>query len=200
MTGVDYRTETGIQCLDCGKWFRALSTHVIRAHGYRSAAAYREAHGLLKRGLVSEELAARLAVNAKKMGLPELGMPTRIPPGVRPGPKRLSDEGRQKANGNLIPAGGLEQAHEARRGITHCVNGHEFTPENTLIVSGFRRCRICSNSNRKRLSVKHKGLTPPSHGVYGYREYACRCSVCREAATAARRRSREASNQESSRP
>jgi hypothetical protein len=38
-------------------------------------------------------------------------------------------------------------AENARRRVlykTHCKQGHEFTPENTAIVQGCRRCRQCS--------------------------------------------------------
>lgn len=35
----------------------------------------------------------------------------------------------------------------ARNPRTHCAQGHEFTGENTLLVSGKRRCRTC---NRER--------------------------------------------------
>ena len=36
--------------------------------------------------------------------------------------------------------------------ITHCVNGHKFTPENTIIDkrTGWRRCRICKNEGLRR--------------------------------------------------
>lgn len=40
---------------------------------------------------------------------------------------------------------------------THCLRGHEFTPENTRIVkSGFRQCRACQ---RLRSKNKFVGLT-----------------------------------------
>jgi hypothetical protein len=31
---------------------------------------------------------------------------------------------------------------------THCPQGHEFTPSNTMIDSGYKRCRICHNRKR----------------------------------------------------
>lgn len=30
---------------------------------------------------------------------------------------------------------------------THCVNGHEFTPENTSLYDNQRKCKICSRLN-----------------------------------------------------
>ena len=36
------------------------------------------------------------------------------------------------------------------RGKTHCVHGHEFTPENTYLMSnGGRQCRACKKRNRQ---------------------------------------------------
>lgn len=32
-----------------------------------------------------------------------------------------------------------------RKRVKHCKRGHEFTPENTFMAGGQRRCRICSN-------------------------------------------------------
>jgi hypothetical protein len=63
-------------------------------------------------------------------------------------------------------------AENSRRGWwsikTHCLNGHEYTPENTVIDSGHRRCLTCRRArdrerrNRRR-SAKKEGtllLTP----------------------------------------
>jgi len=53
-------------------------------------------------------------------------------------------------NRNCVNPDHLElvtHAENMRRGYwttrTHCRNGHEFTPENTRIVDGYRRCMIC---------------------------------------------------------
>ena len=73
------------------------------------------------------------------------------------------------------------------RNKTHCVNGHEFTEENTLYDSeGRRQCRICTNKRGKesRERLWAKGLAPddPRHGtVNGYVTYKCRCESCGEA-------------------
>lgn len=38
----------------------------------------------------------------------------------------------------------------ARRGVTHCKRGHEFTPENTYTkANGTRQCKECVRLNRK---------------------------------------------------
>lgn len=63
-----------------------------------------------------------------------------------------------KASDLTIPA-----AHEAK---THCVNGHEFTPENTRITpQGWRVCRDCKRDAywRNRSAVVH----PPCVGCGG---------------------------------
>ncbi|MEW2066665.1 HNH endonuclease [Streptomyces sp. NPDC007346] len=39
---------------------------------------------------------------------------------------------------------------------THCVNGHEFTPENTCGDRGRRRCRTCSNEKSRRAQQKRR--------------------------------------------
>jgi hypothetical protein len=48
---------------------------------------------------------------------------------------------------------------------THCVNGHEFTPENTIIRGGQRRCRACKNEYEREKRRKERGsqFGIPSH-------------------------------------
>lgn len=47
----------------------------------------------------------------------------------------------------------------ARRAAqTHCIHGHEFTPENTYIKpNGCRRCRECSRESDRRYHLRKKG-------------------------------------------
>lgn len=44
---------------------------------------------------------------------------------------------------------------------THCIRGHEFTPENTYIVPkhGFRRCRTCDHGRYSRPKFERPPLT-----------------------------------------
>jgi hypothetical protein len=135
---------TRIECLVCGRAYKALSTHVIRAHGFASAQAYREEFGLARHGLVSRELSARFAANARSNGLVENGKQTRVTaPPIAP---RLSREGRAIANANLrrgyLPA--LRATHQARRDMTRCRKGHPYDEANTAWVNGARRCRTCA--------------------------------------------------------
>jgi hypothetical protein len=52
---------------------------------------------------------------------------------------------------------------KANRAKSHCKNGHEFTPENTILMPGDRRnCRECRKVIHKRVREKRKaGLLPP---------------------------------------
>lgn len=36
-----------------------------------------------------------------------------------------------------------------KRSWTHCIRGHEFTPENTIWDRGLRRCRICHCASQR---------------------------------------------------
>ncbi len=79
---------------------------------------------------------------------------------------------------------------------THCVNGHEFTPENTIRRGATRRCRACKNISQKKAHREKRGdqfgimVRPPKthcknghpftpentyHNPSGYKE----CIVCR---------------------
>ena len=49
-----------------------------------------------------------------------------------------------------ILRGNSPAAQHARK--THCKHGHEFTPENTRVVGGVRRCRSC----RRRRNLEYK--------------------------------------------
>lgn len=41
---------------------------------------------------------------------------------------------------------------------THCINGHEFTPENTRKTSKQRHCRTCARENERRYRAEKKAL------------------------------------------
>ena len=41
--------------------------------------------------------------------------------------------------------------HTWRRQVTHCVKGHEYTPENTIVrEDGSRACRTCKRARKRR--------------------------------------------------
>jgi hypothetical protein len=68
----------------------------------------------------------------------------------------------------------VTRAENVRRGyeanpVTHCRRGHEFTPENTILVPGGKMCRICDNARQRRSYYRRKarqqaeGSSPPTH-------------------------------------
>lgn len=52
---------------------------------------------------------------------------------------------------NLLRGAGHPAVNAAK---THCVNGHEFTPENTYVWHGGRHCRACRRASRLRTAAK----------------------------------------------
>ena len=42
---------------------------------------------------------------------------------------------------------------------THCIHGHEFTPENTYVWRGARHCRACGRARRQRGSLNGGGAS-----------------------------------------
>lgn len=75
----------------------------------------------------------------------------------------------------------VRRQHERLRTKTYCSNGHEFTRENTLLISGkHRRCRICSRTLQRRLrasrGVPRKRFTVPrqyDESLLSERNYEC---------------------------
>lgn len=50
--------------------------------------------------------------------------------------------------------------HFASTPATHCKNGHEFTPENTIRrVAGYRLCRICNHARECRRTRRNKAAS-----------------------------------------
>lgn len=44
----------------------------------------------------------------------------------------------------------IQRGHTRMKFATHCMRGHEFTPENTMIMrSRNRNCRTCRNNNQR---------------------------------------------------
>jgi hypothetical protein len=152
--------DDGIQCLVCGNWYHALSTHLIRTHGYSTADEYRQEFGLLRKGLVSPDLHTKLSL-LHGDNLRQVGADTRLEPGdPRAGSgKRISPMGREIGNANLnkgyLP--GLLALHERRRSQTHCKHGHPLSGDNVKIVKGgARRCRACDRDVKKRQRERAK--------------------------------------------
>lgn len=58
----------GIKCLDCGKMFRRVGSHVVQAHGYESTLEYRREHGLMARETRVDEHAAKMRSKVTTLG------------------------------------------------------------------------------------------------------------------------------------
>lgn len=79
--------------------------------------------------------------------------------------------------------------------VTHCPQGHEYTPENTYLHGRSRSpgptrvCRICRAASRaastKRIVPPVAGDGDPRHGSITGHKRGCRCSDCRAAQAAA---------------
>src|SRR5262249_12949164 len=72
---------------------------------------------------------------------------------------------------------------------THCPEGHEYTPENTIMGGRNRKsrgCKKCISESKKRLRMENRlGDNPddPRHGTTtGRFTYGCECERCKSAA------------------
>ena len=97
------------------------------AGGYRNRPAHRVAYELFKEVIPD--------------GL-DLDHLCRVRHCVNPSHLEAVDRRTNLLRGITIPA--------ARARQTHCVNGHEFTPENTMIRRGCRECRACTLAAKRR--------------------------------------------------
>lgn len=132
----------GLLCHECGGRFTHLGLHVYKAHGV-TAAAFRTAHGLGRRGLVAEATRRTIADNARAQ-LPQKSSFVRRRDPAKATAARL-------AAGSVISPAGLEalrQANAARRGqqrlgtvVTCAWCAAEFCP----LVAAAKR-RFCSRS------------------------------------------------------
>lgn len=53
----------------------------------------------------------------------------------------------------------IEHGTHNHAGKTECVNGHKFTPENTVTrANGSRRCRTCARANSRRSKAKARAV------------------------------------------
>lgn len=93
---------------------------------------------------------------------------------------RLSNLRWGTASDNMQDA--LRQGVNARARRTHCLRGHEFTPENTTYRKDrptSRECRKCQTLYERERREKRAQQEPPTHGtVTGYISHKCRCEVC----------------------
>lgn len=153
--GVLDESSDGLLCHECGRRFVHLGLHVTKAHGV-SAGAYRQAHGLGGRGLVSQQTRAKIAENAR-VGL------SRRPLFIQRRDPRRATAARLATGSPLSPAGmeALRKAAARRRGVSRSgqvVNcrwcGLEFCP-----LASPRRREFCSKSCASRFT--RNGGPPP---------------------------------------
>lgn len=57
--------QPGLKCLDCGKMFVRVGSHVVQAHGYESVTEYRIEHGLMAKETRTDEHAAEMSAKAQ---------------------------------------------------------------------------------------------------------------------------------------
>lgn len=128
----------------------ARAGHVLKPHttrtGYRQVALRRD-------GQTFSKLICQLVCETFHGPRP-LGLEVR----------HLDGNSQNDAADNLRWGTHLENAADMRRHgthhnatKTHCVNEHEFTPENTLVRDGYkRRCRTCALESSRRSKAKRR--------------------------------------------
>lgn len=63
---------------------------------------------------------------------------------------------------HLEPVTASENQRRARSLITHCPKGHEYTPENTVIVHGRQRnCRECTRAYKRAWDRRRRTTSTP---------------------------------------
>jgi hypothetical protein len=63
--------------------------------------------------------------------------------------------------------------HNQRRGSTHCPQGHEYTPENTIIRRGrHRECRECDRQRRREYYQRNREAMIAKSVAYKRRRHA----------------------------
>lgn len=54
----------------------------------------------------------------------------------------------------------VRHGHDKNAAKTHCIHGHEFTPENTYVkASGHRQCKACTSERDRRRYLARKGAS-----------------------------------------
>lgn len=54
---------------------------------------------------------------------------------------------------------------------SHCIRGHELTPDNAVISADGRRCRTCRRMARERRSEQQKAANAKKRAEYNQRNY-----------------------------
>jgi hypothetical protein len=65
------------------------------------------------------------------------------------------------AKKDFVPVAATAQSRLNNKARTHCIHGHEFTPENTRITNlGHRDCRTCRKGIGRRADARRYGKSP----------------------------------------
>lgn len=151
--GVLDETPDGLLCHECGRSFKHLGLHAYKAHGL-TAAEYRDAHGLSRRGLVASDILATIADNARRTFPARAAFVTARDPAA-------ANAAQLQAGSTISPAGlaAIRAAAARRRGsrrkgiVVTCQQcGVQFCP---LIHPAKRR--FCSRSCASRYNRRSLG-------------------------------------------
>lgn len=81
----EHATGNGIKCLDCGKLFTRVGSHIIQVHGYESAIEYRIEHGLMAKETRTSDHASKMRRKAHNLENLQFGKNTRYQKGGKHG-------------------------------------------------------------------------------------------------------------------
>jgi hypothetical protein len=70
---------------------------------------------------------------------------------------------------NVLRSNGISARYSR---ATHCINGHEFTPENTYVSRRQRQCRACKREQLKRWRREHREHYSAQRSAYRARRRA----------------------------
>lgn len=127
---------------DCILWTGRVAGNGYGMDGRRLAhrVAWEREHGEIPSGMhVHHDCGERLCVNVSHMRL------------LTPAEHAL-EHGTRRGFMDLV---------EERKARTHCPQGHEYTPENTLIKRGKRHCRECARAYSRAYHAKNRDRLLP---------------------------------------
>lgn len=64
--------KPGMKCLDCGRMFARVGSHVVQVHGYESTAEYLQEHGLMAKETRTEEYASNMRKKVQQISIDSL--------------------------------------------------------------------------------------------------------------------------------
>lgn len=160
--GVLDEDADGLLCHECGGRFTHLGLHAWKAHG-TTAAAYRKAHGLGRRGLVAAEVREAIATNARKHLAGKPAFAERRDPAKATAARLAAGVSISPAGMETIRQGRVARNKAGRLGtvVTCEWCGVEFCP-----LSAARKRRFCSRScaSKRNRAVRSAAQAPERAG------------------------------------